>query len=303
MSSSIVLNSTNIVNAGNNTLVYQFPSSVTFPNHEIAVQSISMYYSWQNVNGTTLNNNQFQYTWIGQDGVSKVWPVTIPAGMYQLADMTAFLFYTFISRGQYLIDDQGQNVYYAEFLLNPNLYAVQMNTFPVPTALPTGWSIPVANAPAGIQGWPGFPPVTFNPSLIILQNFNLLIGFAANFTTSENLGVGTNLSYLSSTAPEIQPNSSIYFSISNIQNKYSMPSTIIFSLSPNVGFGEQISEYPPQFAYNILTPGTYNTLRLQILGINKTPLEIMDANMSITLQIRDTKAGFGVLLSALGGGK
>jgi len=303
MSSSIVLNSTNIVNAGNNTLVYQFPSSVTFPNHEIAVQSISMYYSWQNINGTTLGNNRFDYTWIGPDGVSQVYAVIIPSGMYQLADVNSFLQYVFISRGQYLVDADGNNVYYAEYILNPNRYAVQINSFPVPTALPTGWSVPVANAPAGIQGWPGFPPVTFNPSLVVLQNFNLLVGFSANFTTSENLGVGTNLSYISSTAPEIQPNSSIYFSISNIQNKYSMPSTIIFSLSPNVGFGEQINEYPPQFAYNSLTPGTYNTLRLQILGINKTPLEIMDANMTIVLQIRDTKAGFGDLLSALGGGK
>ena len=271
MSSSIVLNAQNIVNAGNNTLVYQFPSSVTFPHHEIAVQSISLYYSWMNVNGTTLNNNRFQYTWI-VDGVSTPFPVIIPPGMYQLADINSFLQYTFISRGQYLIDADGNNVYYAEFLLNPNRYAVQINTFPVPTALPTNWSTPIANPAAGIQGWPGFPPQTFNPSLIILQNFNLLVGFAANFTTSENLGVGTNLSYISSVAPEIQPNSSIYFSMSNIQNKYSNPSTIIFSLSPNVGFGEQITEYPPQFAYNTLTPGTYNTLRLQILGIDKTPL-------------------------------
>ena len=197
MSSSIVLNSQNVVNPahGNNTLVYQFPGSVSFPSNKIAIQSIAMYYSWQNVNSTTLNNNKFNYAWMDDLGVTRVYNVVIPDGMYQLADINSYLQYVFISHGQYLIDAAGNNVYYAEMDLNPNLYAVQINTFAVPTALPTGWTVPVARPAAGIQGWPGFPPVTFNPILIILQNFNELIGFAANFTTSENIGVGTNLSY------------------------------------------------------------------------------------------------------------
>jgi len=267
MSFSIVLNAQNIVNAGNNTL----SSSVTFPNHEIAVQSISMYYSWMNVNGTTLNNNRFQYTWIGPDGVSQVYPVVVPPVMYQLDDVNSLLQYTFISRGQYLINADENHVFYSEFLLNPNRYAVQINTFPVPTSLPANWSTPIANPPAGFQGWTGFPPQTYNPSLTIQTSFTLLIGFAGGFTTSENLGMGTDLSYISSVAPEIQPNLSIYFSMSNIQNKYSNPSTIIFSLSPNVGFGEQITEYPPQFAYNTLTPGTYNTLACRYWASPKPP--------------------------------
>jgi len=305
MSSSIVLNSQNVVNtgSGNNTLVYQFPGSVNFPNHEIAVQSIAMYYSWQNVNGTTLNNNKFNYAWMGPTGITTVYNVIIPAGMYELADINSYLQYVFISNGQYLIDSLGNNVYYAEMVLNPNLYAVQINTFAVPTTLPIGYTVPVARPAAGISGWPGFPLVSFNPIITILQNFNLLIGFAANFTTSENVGVGTNLSYLSTSAPELQPNSSIYFSMSNITNPYSNPSTIIFSLSPNVNFGEQIVEYPPQFAFNALTPGTYSQLRLQILGIDKTPLQIMDANMTIVLQIRDSKSGVTSIMNAIQGAK
>jgi len=262
-----------------------------------------MYYSWQNINSTTLNNNKFNYAWMDGLGVTTVYNVVIPNGMYELADINSYLQYVFISNGQYLIDATGNNVYYAEMVLNPNLYAVQINTFAVPTTLPTGYTVPVARPVAGVAGWPGFPPVTFNPILTILQNFNLLIGFAANFTTSENIGVGTNLSYLSTTAPELQPNSSIYFSMSNITNPYSNPSSIIFSLSPAVNFGEQIVEYPPQFAWNALTPGTYSQIRLQILGIDKTPLQIMDSNMTIVLQIRDSKSGVTSIMTALQGGK
>ena len=47
---TIILNSTNVVSGTNNsTLQYNFPNSVTFDNHEIAVHSINMYYSWCNI--------------------------------------------------------------------------------------------------------------------------------------------------------------------------------------------------------------------------------------------------------------
>jgi len=44
----------------------------------------------------------------------------------------------------------------------------------------------------------------------------------------------------------VQPNSNILFSISNINNKYANPSSI---LTPAVAIGAQIIEKPPQFSY------------------------------------------------------
>jgi len=92
--------------------------------------------------------------------------------------------------------------------------------------------------------------------------------------------------------------------ISNIANKYAIPNSIIYSLSPSVAFGEQINEYPPQFAWNKLLSGTYNELRLQILGIDFQPLTILDPNMTIVLVIRDTKdLGVSELVNVASGGK
>ena len=165
---------------------------------------------------------------------------------------------------------------------------MQINTFPIPTALPTGYSQPVANPADGSAAFPGYPTTTQNPVLTFPANFNLVIGFPAGYQTSANIGDGTNLSYTSSQfglSPQVQPNSSIYFSISNIQNKYSVPSSIIYSLSPAVAFGEQISALPPQFAWNKLLAGTYNELRLTILGLDQSPLKILDHNMTIVLVI------------------
>ena len=305
MVATIVLNQSNILGSNNNTLVYKFPNSVSFPNHEIAIQNITMYYSWENINGSPLANNTFSYTWVS-GATATTYTLVIPAGLYEVSDLNNFLQYTFIQNGTYLINASGQNVYYAEFLINANRYAVQINTFPVPTTLPAGWSVPVASVPAGTAGWVGFPTATFNPQLTIPNNLNKILGFTTPnpFTTSLNTGVGTNLSYISNIAPQVQPNSSVYLAISNIQNKYAIPNSIIYSLSPSVAFGEQINEFPPQFAWNKLLSGTYNELRIQILGIDFQPLTILDPNMTIVLVIRDTKSlGLQDLVSTASGSK
>tara|TARA_R110000782_G_scaffold14846_2_gene43960 strand:- start:907 stop:1788 length:882 start_codon:yes stop_codon:yes gene_type:complete len=291
MVATLVLNSSNIIdNGNNNTLVYSFPSSVQFPNHEIAVQQISMYYAWENINPAPLANNTFTYRWTS--GVTTTtYSVVIPRGLYEIIDINNYLQFVFIKNGTYLIDAGGQNVYYAEFLVNPNRYAIQINTFPVPTTLPTGFTVPVADPASGSAGFVGFPTATFNPALSIGSNLNKILGFTTPipFTTPLNSGVGTNLSFLSNVAPQVQPNSSVYVSISNISNKYSSPTSVIYSITPNVNFGEQIRDTPPQFAWNKLLHGTYNEIRVTFLGIDFQPLTILDPNMTIVLVIKDTK--------------
>jgi hypothetical protein len=306
MVATIVLNQSNIVPDGNNnTLVYRFPNSVSFPHHEIAVQNITMYYSWENINPVPLANNTFSYRWTAA-AITTTYNITIPRGLYEVADLNNYLQFIFIQNGTYLINASGQNVYYAEFIVNPNRYAIQINTFPVPTALPVGWSVPVADPASGAAAWVGFPLATFNPSLSIGANLNAILGFTTPvpFTTPLNSGVGTNLSFLSNVSPQVQPNSSVYLAISNIANKYSIPNSIIYSVSPNVAFGEQIRETPPQFAWNKLLSGTYNELRVAFLGIDFNALTILDPNMTIVLVIRDTKdMGIQDLISTSVGGK
>ncbi len=195
--SQIVLTRNNITSTdgSNSTLVYQFPSSVTFSNHAIALVSAQMYYAWNNIgNQQYLLNNTFRYTWKSGTTTTTT-TIVIPNGIYEIADITNYMQFVMIQNGHYLINSAGQNVYYAEFLVSANRYAINLNTFPVPTSLPAGWSTPTANAPAGYSAWPGFPTTTFNPSIILPANFNLIMGYTANFTTPQNDGVGTNLSF------------------------------------------------------------------------------------------------------------
>ena len=297
----LVLNASNVVNDGkNSTLVYNFPNSVVLKDKYIAVSQIVMYYSWFNIQ-TIYSNNIFTYTWtVG--GVTTTYTVNIPDGIYDIKDINAYLQWTMINNGTYLINSSGDNVYYAELIVNPNRYAIQLNTFQVPTVKPTGYSEP--------SNWVGYPTQTFNPIVSFPANFYKIVGYnptstgifvsngnvnnayvpPANPTANDYYvakdGAGT-LSYLSNTSPQVQPNSSIYLSISNINNPYAQPSSILYAVTPSVAIGEQVIETPPNFMWNKLIDGTYNQLRVQFLGIDKQPISLKDPNMTIMLTIRD----------------
>ena len=288
----IVMNGTNIVQDGNNNkLVYKFPNSVVFKDKYIAVSSISMYYSWFNITSLYLNNT-FTYTWNGT--LNKTYTVTIPDGLWDISAINNFIQYTCLQNGTYWTVS-GTYYYPFELLVNANRYAIQLNTYYIPTTTPTNGTTPPA----------GWPTTSFNSVVTFPSAFNAIVGYTAGFASANNVGGGISfgtpsasnnyasvnsvntISYLSNLAPQVQPYSSVLFSLSNINNPYTQPSSIIYSLNSNVGVGELISEKPPNFMWNRLIDGTYNELRLTFLGPNLTPLIINDPNMTILLTIRD----------------
>jgi hypothetical protein len=296
---TLILNQTNIVPDGfNNKLVYRFPNSITFKNQEIAFASATMYFSWENIN-ISYQNNTFTYNWINGGGVATTYTVTIPNGTWEISAINAYLQYVFIQNGHYLVNGSGDNVYYAEFLVNPERYAIQINTFLFPTALPAGWSNPAAVP---------FPPQSFNPIITLPAKFNEIMGYVAGFATNQNLNnayvppvsqfvsklANGTLSYISTTFPNVQPNSSILFSISNIDNSYATPSSILYTLTPSVSVGQVISERVPEFAWLPLINGTTSELRLTILGTDLNPIQLKDPQITIVLVIKD-KLDFGMI--------
>lgn len=297
----LVFNQSNIVNDGqNNKLVYKFPNSVVLKDKYVAVSSISMFYSWFNIT-VAYSNNTITYTWTAL-GVTTTYQVVIPDGLYEIAELNNYCQFVMIQNGTYWITSTGSNVYPFEIIVNPTRYAIQLNTYLVPTSLPVGASVP--------GNFPGWPTITQNPVVTFPANFNKIVGYSAGFTSNANLNnayvpsspiVNTSyesktaagtLSYLSSTAPQVQPNNTVLLSLSNINNPYSQPSSIIYSLNPAVAVGEQIYQTPPNFMWNRMIDGTYNELRLSFLGNDLQPLPIADPNMTILLTIRDINEGF-----------
>lgn len=338
MVATIVFNQNNVVttDGNNNKLVYSFPSSASFPNHEIAIQNLNLYYSWANVNSTTLSNNTFYYMWpstTNQGGVGAyntnnvrlgvptypampgftAYQVIIPNGLYEVSDLNKYLQFIFIQNGHFYLNSSGANVYFAEFIVNSSTYGVQINTYPVAltTTITTGGGTAGAGLVAG-QSY-GTPTANnvgiamYNPVLANASNptngandFGLLIGYPRGFGTYNSgttfttvpatiTAQTTNKSFLSSITPEIQPNPVLYVAMSNIENNYANPNTIIGTITPQVAFGDLISITPPQFAWNKLLAGTYQGLRISLLGSDFRDITILDPNITIVLALRDTK--------------
>jgi hypothetical protein len=283
--STIILNQNNIVNLnnGNNQLVFKFPNSVRLSNHAIAVSSITMYYSWYNIS-TALQNNTFQYTW---DGTT--FTITLPNGTYNISDINGYLQNQMINNNTYAIDASGNYVYYLEMKVNAVEYGIQLNSFEVPITFPATWTVPFTP-----------PLVAFNPQFIIPSAFNQIVGYTVGYTfpSAPTPAVG-NVSAISSTAPEVQPNPVLFLTCSAIQNPYTIPSSIIYSISPNANVGDQITFTPPQLIFNKILEGTYDRLVLGWVGTNQQPIQIIDPNMVITLEIRNTAQDLGQITNAL----
>lgn len=289
---TLIINSTNIVPDGqNNKLIYKFPNSVQFKDNYISLSQAQLYYSWYNIT-TEYQNNIIQYIWIDGAGVQTTYTITIPDGIYEIITLNQLLQFTFIQNGHYLVNGSGENVYYAELLVNPARYACQINTYSFPTALPAGWT-----NPAGVA----FPPQTFNPSIILPANINKILGYVAGFSTNLNINnayippvsqyvsklANGTLSYISTSAPNVQPNSSVIINISNIDNQYAQPTGTCYTIVPSVAVGEVINEKPVNYIWNKLIPGLYNELSIQLLGTDLQPIKINDPSMTYVFVIKE----------------
>lgn len=291
---TLILNTYNLINDGyNNKLVYKFPSSVKFDNSYIALAQCNIYYSWYNIS-SDYQNNIIQYKWVNNIGTQTTYTITIPDGLYEIQTLNQLLQFEFIKNGHYLVNASGENVYYAEFIVNPSRYAVQINTYLVPTSLPLNFT-----NPAGLV----FPNTTFNPSIILPSNVNKILGFVVNFTSDINLnnsyvapvgsqyisklGNGT-ISYISTQAPNVQPNSSIIVTLSNINNDLANPVGSCYSIIPSgVAIGEVINEKPSEFIFNKLVNGVYNQITVTLLGSDLNQIKINDPAMSFTFVIKE----------------
>lgn len=279
--SNIIFTRSNIVaNSNNTTLLYKFPNTVSFPNHEIALSSLAMYYAWRNIDLALYGNNILTYTWESAANVQTTYTINIPNGLYEIADINSYCQFVMIANGHYLVNASGQNVYYFNFVVNPNLYAIQLNTYQFPTALPVGFTNPAAVV---------FPAQTFKPQVATPTAFNDIIGFASTFISARDLGTAypNTDSYTSTTSPQVQPAPTLIVNTSNINNIYSNPSTCIYAVTPTVAIGEQIVERPPEFSWNKLTSGTYSEIRLQLTTPTGQLVPILDPQMTIILAIRE----------------
>lgn len=274
---TIILNKSNVVQDGNNNrLVYSFPVDKDLTGMKIALSSVNMYYCWTNINSTPLANNTYTYTWrVGSTDTT--YQVVMADGIYQVFDINTYFQFVMINNGHYLINPAGQYVFYAEWVLNTVSYTVQMNTYPVPTSLPSGWTQP--------SNFAGFPAVNYNSVVKITSNFNAIVGFPAVFTSVNNQGNNSILSYVSTTTPQVAPNPNIFLTCAEVSNEYYANESVIYSIAPSVSVGQQIVEHTYYLLWNRLNAGHHKELHFSFLGSDGTPIKLLDPNINMVLVI------------------
>jgi hypothetical protein len=278
MSYSLILNNTNNIGANNNTFQYNFKGgSFQIPdNSEISISNIQIPYSWYNV-ASYYNNQTFQITF--PNTATNTYTITLTQGFYAITDVNAFIQQFCIANNLYLIDGNGNYVYYINLSYNVATYKIQLLLFNVPTALPTNYTAPA--------GWAGYPATTLTPTFIVLNNsFGTLIGFDIGTfpPTGES---ATSVSFLSTSTPLGSNVNSLIVRCSLVDNQVCMPSDILDSIPiNNVSYGSNIN-YSPNFSKWIkCKKGNFSNLVVVFNDQNMQMLYALDSNVLINLLIR-----------------
>ena len=279
MSNVLVMNSSNLVQGTNNsTYQYNFISgSFIIPdNADICISNMTIPYSWYNVNAQYYNNASFQYTWTVL-GVKTTYIIVLTNGFYSNSDINNFLIGQMILAGQYLIDGNGNNVYYLSLQYDTPYYAVQLLSFAVPTTLPVGYTQP--------SNWLGYPTVASTPQLIIqANNFGSLIGFTSG--TYPAVVQATNYSAISNITPNGSPVNSLIIQCSLVNNNVTMPSNIIDSMPITSTYGTNINYQPSYEKWVKLNKGRYSNMIITLLDQNFNRLIALDSNILMTFLIK-----------------
>ena len=270
----IILNSTNAVSGDASSYVYKFPrGSINLKNASIAISQINMFYSWNNIDKPAYNNSEFQI--IFPDGTVPTfteYSITIPNGNYDIVALNQFLQGWFIQHNKYLIDSSGNYVYYMELLANQSTYTIQLITYPIPTSLPSGWSVPSGGFSFPVQA-------NQKPTLVVASNnnFGKLIGFSP----------GGYFDHISDITPQMSPVSSVLVTCSMINNKFTNPNNVLFSfVSGSTEFGHMLSIQNQDLTYANIDNGVYTEVTIKFIDNEFRRLNIKDTNLIIYLIVK-----------------
>ena len=244
---------------GNNTYQFVFSQNITTtPTTRLTISQLSVPFSWYNIT-SDIGNNQFVYTFTDK-AATHTFTVVIPDGYYDIQTLNAYLQFSMIKNGHYLVDQFGNYKYYLEFVWNLTFYRAQVNSFVLPSSLPAGWTNPAnviqfvgAQAPTAIQliltdtGRAGGGSA-FQRSLFVYFGFyELGQTNPVTYPYSRTIGSTAGGSVLSELTPETQLAHSLSITCDYVYNPLRTSKTfaentfVITSSDINVKYGEKIS--------------------------------------------------------------
>lgn len=275
----IVLNSSDYVANSGNTYTYSLPQTYkSNVGDQIGVSSVSIYNSTFNITAAR-GNNTIQLIWNAATPVT--YTFTLNDGYYSISDLNNFLQQQMILNNLYCtINGASQNVYFAELQINSVRYAVSLNLYYLPTtanATTLGYS-----KPAGAT-W-NFPATNSTLQVTINSAFGNLIG--QNAGSYPSTISSANVQFISTKTPVISPIDSYILTCNLINNPFSIPNNVFFTLPITSSLGSLIISNSSEIVYSDIAPNTYGQIVIQLYDQLFNKLTINDFSLTITLSIR-----------------
>jgi hypothetical protein len=258
-------------------MVLNFPQNLTIENdEEIAILNCFINYSWKNLT-TFYNNNSVQYTWPATGAT--LYTVNFGDVFLLVSDISNYIQQVMFNNGHYLVNSNGQNVYYMNLVTNYTIYGITLTTTVLPSSLPSGWTNP-ASVPLSV-------PNALTPQLVIgVNNFASLTGFnkSTSYPTTAQ-AVTTQIN--SPSIPKLSPSTGCFITCNLVNSpNYNTYGNVIHAFTPNVTFGSQIIIQPTQSIWYRAIGGQYNNLTINFTDGKLNPLGVLDSDIVLTLMLR-----------------
>jgi hypothetical protein len=272
----IIINKSHYI--GGSQYRYDFGNSVDFTDHSIALQSCNVWFSFPNITQSA-NNNKFSIIHPTSTGTTTL-ALTLPDGGYNVSDINDYLRWYLISNGYYIQNNStGEQTVYCKLIVNPSTYQVQFISYPLPTALPSGYT-----AGSAIT----FPATSKGPQLVVpANNFGAVIGFVANATypAVQPTAITTIGSTLTPVVNEI---SNVVVGVDSVSNKFNMSNiNVIHSFSiAGYKYASLMSSEPRQLSFVKMASGFRSNFTITLYDQFMRPLKLLDSDSTIILQLR-----------------
>jgi hypothetical protein len=286
MSSIVAISSKDLVpNSFNNQYRYKFPLSAKFKNVEVAIQSISMYNSQYNIDSAAYGNNSFKIE-VPTGATTSTISITLQDGIYSYTDINRMIQTALVNAGAYLIDVDGNNVFFIQLIENATYYSAQVDVSATPTTLGS-YTRPATGLYSA--GGSGLPTTARVPRLIIDNaEFGKIIGFVAGQYPSASST--TPASFLSTLPPQVNPVSAYVVRCSLVNNSFTAPPDILTVFtSQGTEAGQLISYQPNEFSWMKVNDGSYSIITITIVDQLERFVKFRDPNLLISLSFREAK--------------
>ena len=243
---------------------------------EVALKSLSVYFSWPNISAEK-GNNSFAYVW--PDGsVTKA--VVMADGIWSFGDVQSYLQQVMREAGHYLLDQNGLPVYYMSLQVNSTLYCLSLICTPLPAVLPAGWTNPAnVNLAAAAAKC---------PQLVIPASLSKFTGFAAGTYPA---AAQTTVYGINSGVPQVSDVTSLNLICNLVDNSgFSMTPGILssFVMASGQEAGTQINVMPNERDWVAIIPSKmFTEIELELVDQRRRPVVIRDpAGFVAVLNVR-----------------